>query len=238
MNIIENWQAELKGIANEDKIKDLSRFFKTGKGEYGEGDVFAGIKVPDNRKVATKYGDASLEDIETMLHSEIHEYRLSALLALVSKYKKVKEDAEKEEIVYFYLANTKYINNWDLVDLSCPQIIGEYVKNRPADMLYELSESENLWEQRIAIVSTYTLIKNGRLDVTLDIAKKYLAHEHDLIQKASGWMLREVGKKNIETLYNFIDNNVKSMPRITLRYAIERMDKKKREIYMKKRNNA
>ncbi len=180
------WIGELTTLANPEKAKILSRFFKTGKGEYGEGDIFIGITVPQNRAVAKKYLDVQYEYIEKLLHSPIHELRLSALLALVLRFKKYKDDITRKSIVDFYIANTAYINNWDLVDLSCLYILGEYLFERPHDVLFRLSESKNMWEQRIAIVSTLTFIRKGKFDTTLALAEKYISHKHDLMHKAQG----------------------------------------------------
>lgn len=229
---IEEWKNELMNLADSEKAKILSRFFKTGKGEYGEGDIFIGITVPKNRNVAKKYIDSTFEDIESLLHSPIHELRFSALITLVLKFKKYKDDNIRKSIVNFYLANTAYINNWDLVDLSCPYILGEYLLSLPHDILFTLSESTNMWEQRIAIVSTLTFIRKGIFYTTLELAKKYLTHKHDLMHKATGWMLREIGKKDVSVLRNFLDNHAQYMPRTSLRYAIEKFSPEERNHYL------
>ncbi|MEG0012128.1 MAG: DNA alkylation repair protein [Muribaculaceae bacterium] len=235
-NII-SWKQELQNVARPEKIKILSGFFKTYKGGYGEGDIFIGITVPENRKIAKQYYELALSDIEQMLQSEIHEFRLSALLCLIQKYEK-SDFNKKEEIVNFYLLHTATINNWDLVDLSAPKIIGNYMLwNDNSSILQNLSRSNNMWEQRIAIVSTYTMIKNNQFDSTIDIAKIYLTHKHDLIHKATGWMLREIGKRDIKRLFDFLDTYARIMPRTTLRYAIERLDSETRNYYMKMPNN-
>ncbi|MDD4661694.1 MAG: DNA alkylation repair protein, partial [Candidatus Pacebacteria bacterium] len=191
---------ELQKLKNEEKAKILSRFFKTGKGEYGEGDKFLGIKVPDLRLVAKNNLNVSLTELQDLLDSDIHEHRLTALLILVENFKK----EQKLEIVDFYLKNLKNINNWDLVDLSCPNIIGRYFLKRDRSLLYRLAKSENLWERRIAIVSTYYFIKNNNFEDTIKISKMLLGDKHDLLHKAVGWMLREVGKKDEAILIAFL----------------------------------
>lgn len=232
---VEIWKNQLNSVASPDKAKILSGFFKTGKGEYGEGDIFIGITVPQNRAISKNFYSLSLPEISEMLNEPVHEYRLAALLALIEKLKKSNSETRKN-IVGLYLASTDKINNWDLVDLSCPQIIGEYVLNNDSyEIIYGLSDSSHLWEQRISIVSTIRFIRNGKFDMTLEIAGKFLSHEHDLIQKATGWMLREVGKKDESTLIGFLDRYSAVMPRTTLRYAIERLDKEAKSFYMKRK---
>lgn len=232
MMIAEEWKKELAFIANAEKAKILSGFFKTGKGQYGEGDIFIGITVPQNRNIAKKYYNAPLNDIKNLLHSPIHEYRLSALIALVLRYKKFKDETSHKEIVNFYLANTSYINNWDLVDLSCSYILGEYLLNKSPDILFTLSESSNLWEQRIAIVTTLNFIRNGKFSTAISLAEKFLTHKHDLIHKATGWILREIGKKDESVLREFLDRHAHHMPRTALRYAIEKMSQGERKHYL------
>ncbi|MDD2961188.1 MAG: DNA alkylation repair protein [Muribaculaceae bacterium] len=230
---VNKWIENLQNVSQPSKVKILSSFFKTGKGEYGEGDIFAGINVPDNRKIAEQFYNLAYEEIYELLSSPIHEHRLSALLALVKKYHKT-SIVEHAEIVNFYLANTRFINNWDLVDLSAPKIIGEYTLLSNEDILYTLSDSESLWERRIAIVATYTHIKKGEFKHTLIFANKYLDSKDSLIHKATGWMLREIGKKDLPTLLNYLDDNYKIMPRTALRYAIERLQPELKRHYMNK----
>ena len=226
-----SWQQQLKAAAQPEKVAILSSFFKCGKGEYGEGDRFLGITVPVNRAISRLYYLLPLDQIAAMLHSPYHEFRLGALLALVRRYERCK--ADRAQIVDFYLQNTRYINNWDLVDLSCPKIIGDYVLTQPdAAMLMRLSRSKDMWEQRIAIVSTLTLIRANRFDTTIAIAESYLSHSHDLIHKATGWMLREVGKRDTDTLRRFLDARHAAMSRTTLRYAIERLSPAERHHYL------
>lgn len=234
MNELKNWQDQLLKNSNPGKIKILSSFFKSGKGEYGEGDKFIGLNVPINRKISKQFYNLPFSEIEKMLCSPIHEFRLAALLALVERYRKNKKTASAiKQIVDFYLSHTANINNWDLVDLSAPQIIGQYMLDTDC---YEISErlvfSDNLWEQRISIVATYTLIKAGKHDLTLRLAKILLSHKHDLIHKATGWMLREVGKRDINALTTFLDTFAPKMPRTALRYAIEKLDSETRKHYM------
>lgn len=232
MTQAEIWQNELHSIANPEKEKILSSFFKTGKGEYGEGDIFIGITVPQNREVAKKYINASFHDIATLLSSPIHEVRLSALIALVLRYKKSKDETSRREIVDFYLAHTRYVNNWDLVDLSCPTLLGEWCRTHSHDILYQFAQSSNMWEQRIAIVSTLTLVRNSEFATTTDLAEQFLSHKQDLIHKATGWLLREVGKRHLPTLTEFLDKHAHYMPRTMLRYAIEKLPKETRSHYL------
>jgi len=228
------FKKELKKLANSKQAEILQRFFKTGKGEYGEGDIFLGVKVPIQRKVADKFQELSLKDIEKLLKSKIHEHRMTALLILIKQYKKA-DEREKKKIFNFYLKNTKNINNWDLVDISAPKIMGEYLLNKPRNVLYKLAKSDNLWERRIAIISTFTFIRNNEFDDTLKIAKILLNDKHDLIHKAVGWMLREVGKRDQKIEEEFLKKHYSKMPRVMLRYAIERFEEKKRKFYLSKK---
>jgi len=222
----------LQKKANSEKAKILSRFFKTGKGEYGEGDLFLGITVPAQRKIAKEYKDLSLRDIQELLKSKIHEHRLTALIILIEKYQKSKE----KKYFDFYLNNTKFINNWDLIDLSCHKIIGNYILNNPKekDILYNLAKKNHLWSKRISIVSTYEFIRNNQFEDTLKISEILLNDKHDLIHKAVGWMLREVGKRDQIVEEKFLKKHYNVMPRTMLRYSIERFDKKKKDFYMGK----
>ncbi len=228
---------ELKNAQNKPQASNLQRFFKTAKGQYGYGDVFLGIKVPVTREIAKKYVALDLKDVSDLLKNKIHEFRLAALLILVEKYQKAKDRKTQEKIVKFYLNHTAYINNWDLVDLSVYKILGAYLilEEGRMDVLDKLAKSKNLWERRMAMVATYAFIQKGRTEETLIIAKKLLKDEHDLMHKAVGWMLRELGKRvNRKTLTDFLDENVKDMPRTALRYAIEHLEPKHREFYLKK----
>jgi 3-methyladenine DNA glycosylase AlkD len=219
---------ELKKLADPRQAEILQGFFKTGKGKYGEGDIFLGIKVPEQRKVADKFEDLSLEDLEKLLDSKIHEHRMSALFILIKQYEKADEEYKKE-IFNFYLKNTKNINNWDLVE-----IVGDYLLNKPRSILYKLAKLNNLWERRIAIISTWIFIRNNEFDDTLKIAKILLNDKHDLIHKAVGWMLREVGKRDQKVEEEFLKKYYLKMPRTMLRYAIERFSEKKRKFYLEK----
>ncbi len=226
---------EILTYRNDKKEKILSRFFKTGKGEYGEGDKFLGIMVPISRKIAQKYNNISFEDISKLLTNKYHEVRLVALLILVHKYKIINKNDEKQkkEIVNFYLNNTKYINNWDLVDLSAHYTLGQYLINKDKKILIKLAKSKSIWERRIAIISTFAFIYNNESEWTFRIVDMLLKDKHDLIQKACGWMLREVGKRVSEKeLISYLDKNHHLMPRTTLRYAIERLPKKTRLYYL------
>jgi len=228
---------ELKSLANKPQAVILQRFFKTGKGQYGDGDIFLGIKVPQTRKIAKKYSDLELADVSLLLQNKIHEFRLAALLILVDKYEKTPDIKLKKKIVDFYLKHTAHINNWDLVDLSVAKILGDYlvISKGKTDLLNKLAKSKNLWQRRMAMVATYSYIKIGRAEEAIEIAKKLLQDEHDLMHKAVGWMLREVGKRvDRKKLTNFLDEYGKNMPRTALRYAIEHLNPSERESYLKK----
>ncbi len=229
---LSNIKKELAKAADKKQAQVLQRFFKTGKGQYGEGDIFLGIKVPMQRKICSKY-DLDLSDIQKLLDSKIHEHRLCALFMLVKKYERASNETKKD-IYKFYLKNTKNINNWDLVDLSTPHIVGHYLLDKDRKILYTLAKSRNLWERRIAMLATFTFIRNNEFLETVEIAEILLKDNHDLIHKAVGWMLREMGKRDQSLLEHFLDCHSKDMPRTTLRYSIERLDKKKKEFYMKK----
>ncbi len=220
--------------ASFEKSKILSKFFKTGKGEYGEGDIFIGVTVPEIRNVAKKFLDTPLLHIEQLLESPIHEHRMCALLILVEQYHKAKHSIDiRQKIVEFYLNHTSHINNWDLVDLSAPKILGEWLIASPdPNLLDSLSLSSDMWEQRIAIVSTLTQVRHMQYSDTLRLAKRYLTHKHPLIHKATGWLLREVGKKDPDTLLDFLNQHRHQMPRTALRYAIERLSPEQRAYYM------
>ncbi|MEK7651829.1 MAG: DNA alkylation repair protein [Patescibacteria group bacterium] len=226
--------SELKKKANPAKAKILQGFFKTKPGEYGAGDIFLGITVPEIRKIANHFSKLSLLDIQKLLSSKIHEYRLIALEILVIQYERTDDLQTKKKIVQAYIKNRKSINNWDLVDLSAPYILGDWFREKNKALLYRWAGSKNIWEKRIAIITTFEFIKHGQFTDTLKISKLLLNDKHDLIQKAVGWMLREVGKKSLKTEKEFLDIHYKRMPRTMLRYAIERMSKKDKAHYMKK----
>ena len=218
----------LAARSDEEKKIILPRFFKTGKGQYGEGDKFIGVTVPNIRTVAHEFKDIDLEVIEELIQNLWHEMRMCALLILVDRSKK----EVSKDTFDFYLSQTQHINNWDLVDLTAPQIVGKYLLNKDRDILYKLSESDLLWDNRIAIVSTLTFIRNNDLDDTYKLSFKMIHHKHDLMHKAIGWMLREAGKRDANRLYNFIKEHKNIMPRTMLRYSIEKFDKETRKELM------
>jgi 3-methyladenine DNA glycosylase AlkD len=233
MQVLRNLLADLEKMKNPAKAKVLAGFFKTGKGEYGEGGIFWGITVPRQRVVAQKYFQKiSFADLRYLLKQSVHELRFSAIVALVMKYQKG-DAKEKERVAKFYLKNLKGINNWDLVDLSAPQILGDYLFKRDKVVLYGLARSKNLWERRIAMLSTFGFIKRNDFRDALKIAEILLFDKHDLIHKAVGWMLREVGKRNKEVEIDFLDKYAMRMPRTALRYAIEKFFQREREKYLK-----
>lgn len=227
-------QKELRAKNNLSKAKILQSFFKTGPGQYGEGDIFWGITVPETRKIAQKYAKiASFPEIQKLLNSKIHEQRLCALLILVEKFQKTNGKKQKE-VFNFYLKNLHCANNWDLIDLSADKILGAYIFNNTSQIkiLRPLAISNNLWHRRAAIISTFYFIKNNEFGLTLKIAKILLQDKHDLIQKAVGWMLREIGKRSIKIEEKFLKKYASKMPRTMLRYAIEKFPPKKRKAYL------
>ncbi len=234
--MLSEFLADFKALANEEKAACSAWFFKTGPGQYGEGDVFLGITVPDQRKIVKKYWrELSLKDVQKLLDSKYHEHRLSGLFILVEMFKKTEKD-ERKKIFEFYLKNATKVNNWDLVDSSAPQIVGHYLldKTNERKVLYSLVKSANLWEKRISIVATWQFIRNGQLKDTLQISKLLLSDSHDLIHKAVGWMLRELGKKDEGLLVEFLEKYRQKMPRTMLRYAIEKFSKERRLYFMGK----
>jgi len=227
----EKVRKELRKYANKKTAKALQWFFKTGPGEYAEGDKFIGVKVPHIRSVVKKFKDISLKDAVQLLKSGIHEERMFALLTLVSKFNKANED-EKKKIFTIYLKNSRFINNWDLVDLSAPNIIGAYIMNKDKNILYRLARSKTLWERRIAVLGTFYFIKYGQFDDSLKTARMLLNDKEDLIHKAVGWMLREIGKRALAAEEKFLRQYYKKMPRTMLRYAIEKFPEPKRKEYL------
>jgi 3-methyladenine DNA glycosylase AlkD len=226
-----NVKKTLARYAHAKKAAFFPSFFKTGKGQYGEGDIFIGITVPDQRKVAKEFVELSLPEVEKLLASKIHEHRLTALIILVDQYEK--GDLKLQEKIFrFYLKNISRINNWDLVDCSCRDIVGEHLQKGDRKLLYRLARSKNLWEKRIAIVSTWAYIRKGDLKDTFAIAELLLKDTHDLIHKAVGWMLREAGKKNEKALHAFLTSHAQTMPRTALRYAIEKFPPDVRSHYL------
>lgn len=222
---------ELNSLADPDLAKHSQRFFKTGKGDYGEGDKFLGIRVPLLRKLASQYRHLTIEETKQLLVSSSHEIRLIALFILTLRYER-SDQVEQGKVVDLYLGNTRYINNWDLVDASAHKILGDYLLKTPSPILRELAHSHSMWERRISVVATYSFIRAGFFDETLALAKILLTDKEDLIHKAVGWMLREVGKRNLATETLFLDKHVKEMPRTMLRYAIEKFPEDLRQHYL------
>lgn len=221
-------ERELKAAADPERAAKLAWFFKTGKGEYGEGDRFLGLTVPITRRIALRYRDLSLDDLAQLLSSPWHEYRSTALEILVAQFERA-DEAERVRIVEFYLQQTDRINNWDLVDASAAYILGEHLFGHPREILDRLVASENIWERRIAIVATFAFIKKGEISDTFRIAEQLLSDSHDLIHKATGWALREAGKANPPALLRFLRKHYLRLPRTTLRYAIERFPPEQRK---------
>lgn len=223
----------IRFLSSEEKARILTRFFKTGKGEYGEGDIFLGVQVPEVRKVVKEFATLPLEECIKLLQSPEHEFRLCALLIWVHQAKKQKYP---KAIFEAFLANSQWVNNWDLVDQAAPAIVGGYLLDKDRAELYRLIASESLWEQRIAIVATLTFIREGESHDTLALSEQLLNHKHDLMHKASGWMLREMGKRNLQPLLAFLDQHGAVMPRTMLRYAIEKLSPEERSYYMQLKN--
>ena len=236
-SIVSEIKTALQELSIPEKAEFFPKFFKTGKGEYAEGDLFIGVKVPDQRSVAKEfYSKISLEELGELLSSKIHEHRLTALLILVHQFEKTKDKIKQKEIIDFYLNRTQHINNWDLVDTSCYKILGRYCfENQDSKILEKLSDSKNMWEMRMAIVGTMHHIKKGQFELTKNFALKNLKHPHDLMHKANGWLLREMGKMNEKELLDFLNLHYKEMPRTCLRYAIEKLEEEVRKNYLKGR---
>lgn len=235
ISISEQIIKELKFASDKEKALFFPRFFKTGKGEYGEGDMFLGVTVPELRKITKKYWkEADIKDLEILIASPYHEVRLVSLFILVNKFEKSKTELEKKQWVDFYLSNRKHVNNWDLVDSSAPKILGEWLYDKDRNLLYDFANSHNLWDQRIAIMSTFYFIRKMDFEDTLKLSEILLSHKHDLIHKAVGWMLREVGNRDYQTEYDFLKKHYKKMPRTMLRYAIEKFDPEVKKMFMAK----
>jgi len=223
---------DLNKLGSKKRAEASAWYFKTGKGEYGQGDVFLGLTSQQTKDVAKKYfGEITFSDLQKLLNSKIHEHRMAGLRMMVSKYQK---GEDKTKVFNFYLKNTKRINNWDLVDVSALRIVGDYLLDKDRSILYKLAKSKNLWEKRISAISTFRFIKENDFKDSLNIAEILLNDEHDLIHKAVGWMLREIGKKNQGVEERFLKKYYKVMPRTMLRYAIERFEKNKRKFYMER----
>ncbi|HCM35024.1 DNA alkylation repair protein [Chryseobacterium sp.] len=236
-SIVKEIKEALAVLSIPEKAEFFPRFFKTGKGEYGEGDLFLGVKVPDQRAVAKEYySKLNLEELSELLSSKYHEHRLTALFMLISKFEKTKDNTIKDEVVKFYLNHLKYVNNWDLVDSSCYKILGRYAfENKKESILRDLSEAEEMWHKRIAVVGTMHYVKKGSYDLTKEFVTRNLKHSHDLMHKANGWLLREMGNKNEKELISYLNIYYKEMPRTCLRYAIEKLDEEVRQDYLKGR---
>ncbi len=232
---VEKTKSALQFLANPEKAAFYPKFFKTGKGEYGEHDIFIGVTVPEQRKVAKEFWNKiALRELSELLTSEVHEHRLTALLILVMKFEKTNNAAEKMQIVEFYLNHKNFINNWDLVDTSCYKILGRYCfENEDSSILFALADEEVLWSKRIAIVSTMYFIKKGEFEVTKSLSLKNMHYPHDLMHKANGWLLREMGKVNEQELVDFLKTHYKTMPRTALRYAIEKLDEELRQDFLR-----
>jgi len=220
---------EIKKLSDRPRAKFLQRFFKTGRGGYAAGDKFLGLRVPDQRILARKYKDLDFTGIKKLLLSPFHEERLIGLLILTYKY-----PSNPKKVFSFYRANTSYVNNWDLVDSSAHKIVGEYLLDKKPALLYKFAKSKNFWKRRIAMVATYQFIRNNKYKETIKVAEMLLGDKHDLIHKAVGWMLREMGKRNEKILLRFLDKYYRTMPRTALRYAIERLSSRKRRQYLGK----
>ena len=231
-NQVSDIKNEMRKLANKKIAEHSQRFFKTGKGQYGEGDIFLGIRVPVLRKIAKKFRRISLAEVSKLLESKFHEERLLSILMLVNLFKSGDED-DQELIYALYLDKTRFINNWDIVDISAGNIVGAFLFEKDKAPLYRLVFSENLWERRIAIVATFYFIRNDEFDDTLKIAEILFTDKEDLIHKAVGWMLREVGKRVIEIEEEFLEEHYLKMPRTMLRYAIERFPETRRKMYLK-----
>ena len=228
--------SELQSVGTPEKAVHLSRFFKTGPGQYGEGDQFLGVVVPQTRSIAKANKATPFDELQLLLDSPWHEARLCALLILVYRFQDRKAMPEEREAIFrFYLKNMRRCNNWDLVDLTCRDIVGEYLVDKDRSLLYRLAESENLWEQRISIVSTWAFIRRNDFGDTLELSERLIGHKHDLMHKAVGWMLREVGKQERQTLTDFLERNATRLPRTALRYAIEHYPEPERQYFLKKK---
>ena len=233
-NLIEQILQDLTKLKNTDFANWSKKILNIKKGKYAQNDILWGIKVPQIRNIAKKYSKViNLQETETLLQHSVHEVRLTSLLILIEKYKPVNQK-ERAKIIKIYLKNSKYINNWDLVDLSCHKISGHYWYNYSLEGFWKFAKSKNLWKERIVVVSTLYFIKQGRFDEILKLSELFLKHKHDLIHKAIGWMLREVGKQNKKVLMSFLDKHCSVMPRIMLRYSIEKLPLQEKKCYLER----
>ncbi len=224
---------DLQNCIDPEKAAHLPKFFQAYPGGYGEGDLFLGVAVPNQRKVSRKYSkNITMDELEELFNSKYHEHRLTAIFMLVLKYERAKTGQEQKQLVDFYLSNLSAVNNWDLVDSSAYKILGPYLYDKDKSLLYELAVSNDLWEQRIAMITTYYFIKKDDYTHTFELADLLINHEHDLIHKAVGWMLREVGNRNFEAEFNFLISRYRQMPRTMLRYAIEKFEPKLRKEFL------
>jgi len=228
--MLDELRKDLQRLSNKKRASDMQKFFKTGEGEYAFGDVFIGLTVPQSRQVAAKYNDMPFEELYKLIRSEIHEERFIALLVLVNNFKA--DEMLQRRIYEFFMKNIKFVNNWDLVDLSADKIVGGYLIDKPKTVLYKLASSKNMWERRIAMIATYNFIKNEMYDDAINIAEKLVEDDNDLIQKAVGWMLREVGKRNKAIEEAFLKKHHKIMGRTALRYSLEKFSESSRKEYM------
>ncbi len=230
---IDSIKRELQVYADPGKAMHSYKFFQAYPGGYGEGDKFLGLKVPEQRKVAQAfYKDVTTAEVEKLLQEDIHEYRLTALFILTYKYAKAERSQERQEIAELYLRNLAFVNNWDLVDASAEKILGPYLADKDRSLLYKLADSGDLWKQRVAVIATFYFIHGGQFEDTLQLAERLLSHKHDLIHKAVGWMLREVGKRDLAAEEDFLKKHYKNMPRTMLRYAIEKLEPERRKMYL------
>ena len=224
---------EIWELADTEIAKNSLRFFKTDKGQYGFGDIFLGVRAPKIRLIAKKYIDISIADMKILIQSKYHEERFLGLIILVNKYSKTKDKKTINQLYKIYISSFKYINNWDLVDVTCPHVTGKYLIDKDRSILYKWAKSDDLWTKRIAIVSTFSFIRQNDLEDTFKIAEILLQDKHDLIHKAVGWMLREAGKRDLEKEEIFLKKYYRDMPRTMLRYAIEKFPELKRQAYLK-----
>jgi len=224
---------EIRALANKEIAQHSLRFFKTDKGEYGHGDLFLGVRAPKIRLIAKKHIDISITDMQTLIRSKYHEERFLGLIILVNKYAKTKDKKNRNQLYKIYVYSFKYINNWNLVDVTCPHVTGKHLIDKDRTILYKWAKSEDLWTKRIAMVSTFSFIRKNDLEDTFKIAEILLHDEHDLIHKAVGWMLREAGKRDIKKEETFLKKYYKTMPRTMLRYSIEKFPETKRQKYLK-----